>query len=201
MIFNCIGVDLTLEKNSRTGIHNVLWAVCFRFCVLCDLLSDWWFIISTFSPSTARNLNNNIFYWILVSGPQWSDPAVEGRRVSSCLVSEFQWWTHNTAGGTQGQGEGHQNYFRQLQWDMGKVVEWRMMNLLNYLQCCRVVFCKAYEIGLYGDKIQWLIVGGYSPRWWHKPMTDTSFGLNCSSAQVTQNNNVQEIFLKCQLNY
>ena len=113
--------------------------MCFRFCVLCDLLSDWWFIISTFSPSTARNLNNNIFYWILVSGPQWSDPAVEGGRVSSCLVSEFQRWTHNTAGGTQGQGEGHQNYFRQLQWDLGQVVEWRIIEfvkLSSMLQSC-----------------------------------------------------------------
>ena len=46
----------------------------------------------------------------------------------------------------------------------------------------RIVFCEAYKIGLFGSKIQWLIVGDYSTRWWSLP----HHGLGCSQSQVRQ---------------
>ena len=44
----------------------------------------------------------------------------------------------------------------------------------------RVVFCEAYKIGLYGSRIQWLIVGDYSAQWWGLAQP----GLGCSAQQV-----------------
>ena len=46
----------------------------------------------------------------------------------------------------------------------------------------RIVFCEAYKIGLFGSKIQWLIVGDYSARWWSL----AHHGLGCSQSQVRQ---------------
>ena len=49
---------------------------------------------------------------------------------------------------------------------------------MNY----RIVFCEAYKIGLYGDKIQWLIVGGFTNHWWKRPNL-----VNCTHEQVEKN--------------
>lgn len=47
----------------------------------------------------------------------------------------------------------------------------------------RVVFCEAYKSGLYGDKIQWLIVGGYTAHWWTRAREHGQH-LECSPAEV-----------------
>ena len=50
---------------------------------------------------------------------------------------------------------------------------------------CRVVFCEAYKTGLYGEKIQWLIVGGYTARWWARAR-EAGQTLDCSQAEVSK---------------
>jgi len=45
----------------------------------------------------------------------------------------------------------------------------------------RIVFCEAYKIGLYGDKIQWLIVGGFTNHWWKRPNM-----VNCTHEQMAE---------------
>ena len=45
------------------------------------------------------------------------------------------------------------------------------------------MFCEAYKTGLYGEKIQWLIVGGYTARWWARAR-EAGQTLDCSQAEV-----------------
>ena len=56
-----------------------------------------------------------------------------------------------------------------------------MKNTLIYVS--RVVFCEAYKSGLYGDKIQWLIVGGYTAHWWTRAKEHGQH-LDCEPAEV-----------------
>jgi len=44
----------------------------------------------------------------------------------------------------------------------------------------RTVFCDAFHKALYGEKIQWLIVGMYEAHWWANPQD----GLNCTTEQI-----------------
>ena len=48
-----------------------------------------------------------------------------------------------------------------------------------------MVFCEAYKTGLYGEKIQWLIVGGYTARWWARAR-EAGQTLDCSQAEVSK---------------
>ena len=47
------------------------------------------------------------------------------------------------------------------------------------------MFCEAYKTGLYGEKIQWLIVGGYTARWWARAR-EAGQTLDCSQAEVSK---------------
>jgi len=46
----------------------------------------------------------------------------------------------------------------------------------------RAVFCEAWKKGLYGDKIQWLIVGMYEDQWWNT----LEKGVDCTPLQILQ---------------
>ena len=65
------------------------------------------------------------------TGTQRSDPAAPGGGVPSGAVPELQWRAHHPARGAQGQGEGHQNNSRKLQWDLGQV----MTSYWNWVAC------------------------------------------------------------------
>ena len=43
-----------------------------------------------------------------------------------------------------------------------------------------MVFCEAFKKDVYGDKIQWLIVGMYEDQWWNTPEE----GVDCEPIEV-----------------
>ena len=55
-----------------------------------------------------------------------------------------------------------------------------MVKLTQDIVLYRAVFCDAFKKGLYGDKIQWLIVGMYEDQWWNT----LERGVDCSPIQV-----------------
>ena len=55
-----------------------------------------------------------------------------------------------------------------------------MIKLTQNIVLYRAVFCDAFKKGLYGDKIQWLIVGMYEDQWWNT----LERGVDCSPIQV-----------------
>ena len=56
------------------------------------------------------------------------------------------------------------------------------LTILNLFPYFRVVFCEAFKKGLYGEKIQWLIVGMYEDHWWNT----SDSNVDCSPNQVCE---------------
>ncbi|XP_052799054.1 gamma-aminobutyric acid type B receptor subunit 2-like [Mya arenaria] len=49
-------------------------------------------------------------------------------------------------------------------------------------QMARLVFCHAYQNGMYGPKYQWIILSGYRKMWW--TFEDTTHNVTCSLAEL-----------------
>ncbi|XP_052799052.1 gamma-aminobutyric acid type B receptor subunit 2-like [Mya arenaria] len=49
-------------------------------------------------------------------------------------------------------------------------------------QMARLVFCHAYQNGMYGPKYQWIILSGYRKNWW--TFADPAYNMTCSLAEL-----------------